>query len=62
MYQFTKQKDSDLEKKLTVTKREKWGGGGITWEVGINIYTLIYIKEIPTKTYSIAQGILLNTL
>ena len=33
---------TDRENKLTVTKGE--GGGGINWEFGINIYTLLYIK------------------
>ena len=35
-----------------------WGGGsgGINQEFGINIHTL------PTRTYCIAQGILLNIL
>ena len=35
--------ESDVENKLTVTKGEK-KGGGINWEMGIDIYTLLYIK------------------
>ena len=31
----------DVENKLMVTKGEK---GGINWETGIDIYTLLYIK------------------
>ena len=26
------------------------GGGGINWETGIDIYTLLYIKEILIRT------------
>ena len=33
-----------MENKLMVTKGEKGVGGGINSEVGINIYTLLYIK------------------
>ena len=25
------------------------GGGGMNWEIGIDIYTLIYIKQISNK-------------
>ena len=32
----------DVENKLMVTRG--WGGGGINWEIGIDIYTLLYIK------------------
>ena len=35
--------DSDIENKLTVIKKEK-GERGINWELGINMYTLLYIK------------------
>ena len=33
------------------TKGGKWrqGGGGINWEIGIDIYTLICIKWITNK-------------
>ena len=34
---------TDLENKLKVTKRERWGGG-INHELGINIHTLLYIR------------------
>ena len=36
--------------------------GGINWEIGIDIYTLLSIKYIPIRTYCIAQGTLLNIL
>ena len=46
---FTKQKQTHrLENKLIVT-RGKAGGGEINWEFGINIHTLLYIKEINNK-------------
>ena len=32
----------DVENKLMVTKRGK--RGGMNWEIGIDIYTLLYIK------------------
>ena len=44
MNSFVKQRLRDLENKLMVTKREKCGRGGINWEFGINIYTLLYLK------------------
>ena len=34
---------TDVEDKLTVTKGKR-GRGGINWEIGIDIYTLLYIK------------------
>ena len=33
---------TDVENKFMVTKGERWGG--INWEIGIDIYTLLYIK------------------
>ena len=38
----------DIENKLTVIKMEK-GKRGINWELGINMYTLLYIKQITSK-------------
>ena len=34
---------TDIENKLMVTKGETCGEG-LNWEIGINIYTLLYIK------------------
>ena len=34
------------------TKGGKWwwgGGSGMNWEIGIGIYTLLYIKQLPNK-------------
>ena len=57
---FTNQKPTyrNIENKLIVTKGEMWRGT-INQELGINIYTLLYI--IQDLVY-IAQGILLNVL
>ena len=38
----------DLENELMVTRGEK-AGGGIDWEFGIDMYTLLYLKEITNK-------------
>ena len=35
---------ADIENKLTVTKGEMVMKGGINYEFGISIYTLLYIK------------------
>ena len=37
-------------------------GGGINWEIGIDICTLLYIKEITNENPLLAQGTLLNAL
>ena len=45
-------RDTDVEKKRMDTKGGKWqggGGGGMNWEIGIDIYTLICIKQITNK-------------
>ena len=34
---------TDIENKLMVTKGETGGGGGINQELGMNIHTLLYI-------------------
>ena len=34
---------TDLENKLMVAKGERCGGG-INWEFGVDIYTLLYLK------------------
>ena len=44
-YFQNKNRVTDVEKKLMVTGAGKAGGGGwINWEIGIDIYTLLYIK------------------
>lgn len=32
------------------------GGGGINWETRIHIYTLLYIKQIPSKNLMYSTG------
>ena len=49
---FAEQTDSQTENKLMVTK----GGGGIYQEFGINIYTLIYIKQVIDKDLLYSTG------
>ena len=39
----------DLEK-LMVTRREGWGEG-IVRKFGVDMYTLLYLKWITTRTY-----------
>ena len=39
--------DSQTENKLVVIQGKR--GGGINWEFGINIYTLLYVKQINNK-------------
>ena len=59
--QKNKNKYTDLENKLMVTRGEgNWGG--IVREFGIDMYTLLYLKWITNKTYCIAQGLILNIL
>ena len=40
---FTKQRVTDAEDKLMVTRRER--GGRIIWKIRIDIYTLTIIKK-----------------
>ena len=45
-------RDADVENKRMDTKRGKcWGGGGggMNWEIGIDMYTLMCIKWITNK-------------
>ena len=41
---YKRETESDIENKLMVTRGER--GKGINWEIGIDIYTLLYIKYI----------------
>ena len=52
--------DTDVENKCTDTKGGR--GGGMDWEIGIDICTLLYIKEITNENPLLAQGTLLNAL
>ena len=54
---FTKQNRlTDLENELMVTGGK--GGRGIDWEFGIDMYTLLYLKQITNKDllYSIGNS------
>ena len=41
-YLQSRNRDTDVENKRMDTKGE--GGGGMNWEIGIDIYTLLNIK------------------
>ena len=45
---------TDIDDKLMVNKGER--GGGINQEFGINIYTLLYIKQITNKDLLYSTG------
>ena len=52
---------TDLEKELMVTRGEGGGGEGIFRELGIDLYTLLYLRWITNKdllysTWSSAQN------
>ena len=51
---FTKQKQSHRCRKQTYDYQEK--GGRINWEIGIDIYTLLYIKQITSKDLLYSTG------
>lgn len=40
-------------KVIWTPRRER--GGGMDWEIGIDIYTLIYVEEITNRNLLIAQ-------
>ena len=42
--------------------RGEMGGWIINWEIGIDIYILLYLKQIIIRTYSVTQGTVLSTL
>ena len=46
-YLQRRNRDSDVENKSMDTKGD--GGSGMNWEIGIDIYTLICIKQITNK-------------
>ena len=49
-----------VENKAIVIKEEK--KEGINWEIGIDIYTLLYIKQITNRDLLCNTGTLLNIL
>ena len=46
---------TDLENELMVTRGEG-SGGGVDWEFGIDMYTLLYLKEITNKDLLYSTG------
>ena len=58
---FPKQKQIHSLREGTYTRREH-SGRGIDWEFGMDMYTLLFLKQIIKRTYYIAQGMLLNIL
>ena len=53
---FTKQKQSHRCRKQTYGYQRGKGEGGITWEIGSDIYTLLYIKQITNKDLPYSTG------
>ena len=45
-----------------VENKPKGKGCGVNWEIGIDIYTLLYIKKITNKNLRHNTGTLLNAL
>ena len=39
-----------------------WGKGGTDWDLGIDMYTLLYVKDNQQRTYCIVQGTILNII
>ena len=52
---FTKQKQSHRCRKQSYGYQGGWGVG-INWEIGINVYTLVYIKQITNKDLLYSTG------
>ena len=50
----------NVENKLMVTKGER--GGGISWEIGTDIYTVLYTKQRIHKNLLYSTGAILSTL
>ena len=52
---FTRQKQGHRCRKQTYGY-QGGRGGGINWEIGIDIYTLLYIKQITNKDLLYSTG------
>ena len=50
-----KQKQSYRCRKQTYGYQGGWGGG-INWEIGIDIYMLLYIKQVTNKNLLYSTG------
>ena len=53
-------RSKDVENKHTIIKWER--SRGINWELGINIHTVLYTKQIKNKHLWLAQGTICNIL
>ena len=53
---FTKQKDLQMWKTNLCLPKWKRCGGGINQKLGINIYTLLYIRQITNKDLLFITG------
>ena len=53
---FTKQKQIHRLRKQTYGYQRGKVGGGINWESGIDIYTLLYLKQITNKDLLYSTG------
>ena len=53
---FTKQKQSHRCRKQPYGHQGGRRWGGINWEIGIDIYTLLYIKQITNKDLLYSAG------
>ena len=59
---FTKQKQTHRVREGTYSYLGGGCRGGIVSEFETDSYTLVYFKWMPTRTYSIIHGALLNTM
>ena len=53
LYLQKRSRVTDVENKLMITR--VWGGG-INWGIGIDIYTLVYIKQVTNKDLMYSTG------
>ena len=53
---FTKQEQTHTHRKQTYGYQREKVWGGINWEIGIDIYTLLYIKQITNKDLLYSTG------
>ena len=53
---FTKQKQTHRLRKQTYSYQRGKVGGRIDWEFGIDIYTLLYLKQITNKVLLYSTG------
>ena len=58
----TKQKQTHRHRKQTYGYHRRKGRGGINWEFGINIYTLVYIKQMNNKELLYSTGNYIQTI